>query len=95
MRIDRRLIALAALPLLLTGCEHEFAGIVPPQSASFGEANHQTMMAQVVDPDPHYDTLIPPTSAEHADQAAERYNNDKVKQPERITSTQTSGGGGH
>ena len=92
MNIDRRLPAAALLALLLTGCEHDFAGMGPPNAASFGEANRQTMMAQVVDPDPQYDTLIPPTSGERAGQAGERYRKDAVKVPDRVTSTEISGG---
>ena len=83
-------LALAALPLL-AGCEHDFMGSERPASA-FGEANRQTMMAQVVDPEPEYDTLVPPTSGDHAGQAGERYRTDKVKKPDRVTSTQTGSG---
>ena len=43
MNIDRRILALAALPLLLAGCEHDFSGMGPPQAASFGEPSRQTM----------------------------------------------------
>jgi hypothetical protein len=98
MNTDRaRRLAFAALPLLLAGCEHDYAGAVKPAS-SFGEANRQTMMAQVIDPDPQYETLTPPTSGEHAGQAVDRYRKDKVKKPERVMSTQTgrsgSGSGG-
>ncbi len=89
--------ALAALPLaallLLAGCD-EYVGRIKPAS-EFGEPNRQTMMAQVIDPDPEYDTLVPPTSANHAGQAVERYRTDKVKKPDRVTSTQTTGGGGN
>ena len=45
------------------------------------------MMAQVVNPVPEYDTLNPPTSGEHAGQAAERYRTDKVKQPENVSTS--------
>lgn len=93
MHIDRlRWLALAALPLL-AGCQHDSAASRPPAS-TFGEANRQTMMAQVVDPDPQYEYLDPETSAEHAAKAIERYRADKVKQPDRVKSTQTSGGSG-
>lgn len=86
MNIDRlRWLALAALPLL-AACEHDFMGTEKPAS-TFGEANRQTLMAQVIDPDPEYDTLVPPTSGEHAGQAAERYRTDKVKKPEKVKST--------
>ncbi|MBU3992748.1 MAG: hypothetical protein KKA12_09455 [Alphaproteobacteria bacterium] len=92
MHIDRlRWLALAALPLL-AGCEHDSAALAPP--STFGEANRQTMMAQVVDPDPQYEYLDPETSAERAAKAIERYRGDKVKKPDRVNSTQTSGGGG-
>lgn len=94
MNIDRRLLALAPLALLLTGCEHDIMGLKSASAAPWGEANRQTMMLQVVDPDPQYDTLIPPSSGEHSGQAAERYRTDKVKIPDRVTSTEVSGGGG-
>lgn len=94
MNIDRRFLAFAALPLVLAGCYHEWAGVPPKGAAPFGEANRQTMMAQVVDPDPQYEDLIPPTSGDRAGQAGERYRTDKVKKPDRVTSTQTSGSGG-
>jgi hypothetical protein len=91
MTIDRRfLAALAALPLL-AGCEHGIAKSA--DAAGFGEANRQTMMAQVVDPDPQYDKPLE-TSAEHAAQATDRYHKDKVKKPERVKSTAATGGGG-
>ena len=50
------------------------------------------MAAQVVDPDPQYETLNPPTSGEHAGQAAERYRGDKVKKPVRETVASASSG---
>ena len=93
MTIDRlRWLMLAALPLL-AACQTDQAGLGGPAS-TFGEANRQTMMAQVVDPDPQYEYLDPETSALHAAQAVERYRTDKVKRPEKVRSTQSSGGGG-
>jgi hypothetical protein len=91
MTIDPRILAaLAALPLL-AGCEHGI-GKSADAASGFGEANRQTMMAQVVDPDPQYDKPLE-TSAEHAAQATDRYHKDKVKKPERIKSTSGVGGG--
>ena len=85
MNIDRvRWLLLAAIPLL-AGCEHDIAGLGRPAS-TFGEANRQTLMAQVVDPEPEYDTLVPNTSAERAAQAIDRYRKDAVKVPEGISS---------
>lgn len=82
---------LAALPLL-AGCEYGANGAVKSASA-FGEANRQTMMAQVVDPDPQYEYLDPATSGDHAAQAIDRYRKGAVKQPDKVTSTQAGGGG--
>lgn len=81
--------ALVALLPALAGCMHNYPG---PPASNFGDANRMTMAAQVVDPDPQYDTLNPPTSGEHAGQAAERYRKDAVKQPVRETATVSSSG---
>ncbi len=89
MTIDARRLALFALLPALAGCET----IYEPQASHFGDANRMTMAAQVVDPDPQYDTLNPPTSGEHAGQAGERYRTDKVKKPVRQSSTSGGGGG--
>lgn len=94
--------AFAAL-LALSSCAHDGAsgpGGLPYMGGpdNFGEANRVTMAAQVVDPDPQYDTAVPETYAEHAGQAAERYRTDKVKRPDKVrTSTiqaETSSDGG-
>ncbi|WAT16712.1 hypothetical protein OZN62_07085 [Aurantiacibacter sp. MUD11] len=63
-----------------------------PNAAAFGEPNRQTMAAQVVNPEPEYDTLVPASSAEHAADAVERYNEGNVKEPNHIPSTSPSGG---
>jgi hypothetical protein len=93
MNTDRaRALALAALclaaPALLAGCDQGLASTGKPAS-TFGEANSQTMMAKVIDPDPHYEYLDPETSARHAAQAIDRYRNDAVKKPERVRSTES------
>lgn len=84
------LAAALGLAGLLAGCED--GGI--KSASAFGEANRQTMMAQVVDPDPQYEFLDPATSGEHAAQAIDRYRKGAVKQPEKVTSTQISSGSG-
>ena len=76
--------------LLLGGCASTYSnasGAIDP--ADFGEANRQTYAAMVVNPDPQYSEPMH-TSAEHAAQAAERYAEDDVKQPERVSSTETT-----
>ena len=87
-------LAPAALLLSLSGCAtYGSIGEGKIDEEAFGEANRQTMMAQVIDPDPEYETLVPETSAEHAAQAIERYRKDEIKQPERISSTESVSGG--
>lgn len=86
-----RKLALCAAPLILAGCETTIN--TPPGAAEFGEPNRQTMMAQVIDPDPQYEAPAE-SSGEHAAQAVERYRTDTVKKPARTSSTAGSGGGG-
>lgn len=90
--------ALLMLSATLAACEHDpFAGRMAEDN--FGEANRQTFAAQVIDPAPQYDTLVPETSAEHAGQAIERYRKDQVKQPDKVRTsdlaTGSSGGSGN
>ena len=91
MNINRALPLVGALALL-GGCAtnpmFEEMG-----DAKFGEANRQTMMAQVVDPDPVYDTEMT-TSGEHAADAVERYREGAVKQPDSIRTTDVGEGTG-
>ena len=54
---------------------------------NFGEANRQTLAAQIIDPEPRYARPVPGASAEHAAQAIERYRTDKVKMPDRVRTT--------
>lgn len=92
MNSERKIaLGLAAL-MLLGGCEDHLASTGKP-TAPFGEANRQTMMAQVIDPEPTYATPLPATSARHAAQAADRYATDRVKQPERVSSTESPSSG--
>ncbi len=83
-----RALALVAVPLL-GACVHDAEG--KQGLSSFGDANRQTMMAQVVNPDPQYEFLDPATSAEHAGQAVERYRKGAVKRPDRISTSSESG----
>lgn len=87
MTIDRRaLFALGLVGLATAGCA-ENSMYDRPGDAAFGEANRQTMMAQVIDPDPVYETDAT-SSGEKAAAAVERYRQDKVKQPEGIRTTE-------
>jgi hypothetical protein len=93
MNTDRaRRAACFALFPLLAGCAsipsyYEQAGDAP-----FGEANRQTMMAQVIDPNPVYSGPMV-TSGDHAADAIDRYHNDAVTEPETLSTTKGTGGG--
>ena len=64
MTIDRKFAFALGGAVLLSGCASSVF-TEEPGDASFGEANRQTMMAQVVDPDPVYeDGMV--TSGAHA-----------------------------
>ena len=92
MNIDRiRCIAAAAALAALAGCTQSL--LDEPGDASFGEANRQTMMAQVIDPDPVYDEPMV-TSGDHAAQAIERYRTDAVKEPDSIRTTDVGSASG-
>jgi hypothetical protein len=88
----RRIACLALLPFA-AGCASIPSIYEEPGDAKFGEANRQTMMAQVIDPDPVYDEPMVGSGDQAAD-AVERYRTDTVKQPESVSTTTGSGGGG-
>lgn len=92
-------VAIAALmaSCLLSACQNDRPRGLPYMGGAdnFGEANRVTMAAQVIDPEPVYDTAVPETFADHAGQAVERYRTDKVKKPDKVrTSNNSTGGGG-
>jgi len=92
MNIDRKhVLAIAGGSLLLGGCA------IDPQTGDFiqyemGESVKQTMMAQVIDPDPQYDSPIHASSGEQASDAIERYRSDNVKEPETQRVRSATGG---
>lgn len=92
IKLNRAVLGLVPA-LALAGCATDGAGFDRAIADSFGEANRQTMAAQVIDPNPQYDTAVPATSAEHAAQAAERYRTDRVKQPDKIQTSNSSSPG--
>jgi len=92
MITDRaRLLGGLGILLLVTGCA---AQDLPLQRVdNWGEANRQTFAAQIVDPAPEYDTLVPITRGDHAVAAADRYRTGTVKEPksERVSNASGSG----
>lgn len=91
MRTKRLWLAIAVLPML-AACEHDLVDMGGHPASTFGEANRQTLAAQVIDPDPQYEFLDAATSADHAAQAIEKYRKGTVTKPERTSSTTISGG---
>lgn len=86
---SERMLLVAAGASVLAGCAQTYSlNAGPIEEAAFGEANRQTMLAQVVDPEPVYAGPMV-TSADHAAAAVERYRTDTVKQPERIRATES------
>ena len=89
MKCDRILLSAIGTAMLLGGCSVSEKELVGFQEPGWGEANRQTLAAQVIDPDPQYDTAIPPTSAKSAVDAVERHANGAVEQPDRISTSNT------
>ena len=83
MNFDRKTIVAMSATVVLGACTQGLAFGDKPV-ADFGEPNRQTMMAQVIDPDPQYDTLVPETSGKRAADAIERHATDKVKKPKTV-----------
>lgn len=91
MRIE--LVPAAAVLALLAGCATD-GEMGMGADSSWGEANRQTFAAQVIDPNPQYETAVPETSGDHAAQAIDRYRKDTVKKPEKIETNKSSGSSG-
>lgn len=93
--MNSKIIALAAISCVgLSGCAHSDKEFFGYQDPNWGEANRATMAAQVINPNPEYDTLVPETSAENAVNAVKRYRDGTVKQPERQSTTESPSGSG-
>lgn len=80
-----RFIAVGVICIGLSACaEHSL--LEGPGDASFGEANRQTMMAQVINPEPEYETDMQGNGQRTA-AAVQRYREGKVTQPDGIRTT--------
>lgn len=82
MPIDRSL-ALAALIGLASSASAAGPDGRPYMGGpdNFGEANRQTMAAQIIDPAPVYDNPVPESRGDHTARVIERYRVNRVKQP--------------
>ena len=94
MRIDLRLAVFALAVPLVAGCTTSQSMKHGADDEGWGEANRQTMAAQIIDPAPQYDYAVTETSGEHVADAIQRYRDDKVKRPERVKTSNVSTGGG-
>lgn len=89
--MNTKAIAALALGTCLAGCASYYspaAGVIDPED--FGEANRQTFTAMVVNPDPVY-TEPMVTSAEQSSDAAQRYRDGQVIQPQGEDTTSIGG----
>lgn len=87
-------LMLGTAAALLSGCATNGQGDpVLGWADNFGEANKQAIAAQVIDPHPVYDTALAPSSGDHAAQAVTRYRTDKVKRPDRLTTSSIGASG--
>jgi hypothetical protein len=90
-KLPRSVLASAAM-LALVGCTANDRLASLPDN--FGEASKQTFAAQIIDPAPEYETLVPETSGDHVQDATDRYHAGTVRKPARqSTTTGTSGSG--
>ena len=92
--LSARAILLALTAALAACAEQQVASSNMGDDDNFGEANRQTMAAQIIDPSPAYSTLVPETSGAHSAQAIERYNTDKVKRPDNAQNNSQAGSTG-
>lgn len=93
MSIDRKWVCLAlAAAVTLGGCQIDPQTKLVARGPELGEASRQTLMAQVVDPDPHYATPAE-TSGSQVERAVAAYRQGTVKTPASISTTSGTGGG--
>ena len=88
----RKRACLVLLPMV-AGCASVPSILEQPGDSRFGEANRQTMMAQVIDPDPVYEEPVT-GNGDQAQKAVERYRTDGVKQPDSIRTTDAGSASG-
>lgn len=94
MRIKNvRDLAAAMALALVAGCASTGGLARTAPADNWGEANRQTMAAQIIDPSPDYGDAPMTTSGDQVAAAINRYRSGQVKKPERVkTSTIGSSG---
>lgn len=93
MRIEKIRVLAAAMTLpLIAGCASTGGLTGIKQADNWGEANRQTMAAQIIDPSPDYGDASMTTSGDQVAAAIGRYRTGQVKKPERVKTTGGSTG---
>lgn len=93
MLIKPSIAAVLGFAAACAGCTD---GGIASTGAPLGEASAQTFAAQIIDPDPVYDTPVPVSSGAQAQAAIERVRRDAVKKPDKVrTSSVGSLSGGN
>lgn len=85
MPIETGQAAAAVLMLVfVSGCASTNGQVQSAKQDNWGEANRQTMAAQIIDPAPVYEDATAATSGTQVAAAIERVRTDQVKKPERV-----------
>ena len=84
MRIENSRVLLAAAALaMLAGCASTGGMARTAKADNWGEANRQTMAAQIINPAPDYGDAPLTTTGDQVAAAITRYRTGQVKKPER------------
>ena len=79
--------------VFLAGCAAAPGGVSTVKQDNWGEANRQTMAAQIIDPSPDYAGAPMTTAGDQVAGALARYRTGQVKQPERIKTSKSGTSG--
>ena len=93
MPIEPIQFAIAILMMVfVTGCAATDGGVRTARQDNWGEANRQTMAAQIIDPSPDYGDVAMTTSGDQVATALNRLRTGQVKKPERVKTTNVGSG---
>jgi hypothetical protein len=94
MAIESVQIASAVfIMVFLASCAVAPGGVATVNHDNWGEANRQTMAAQIIDPSPDYGDTPMLTSGDQVAGALARFRTGQVKQPERTKTSKTATSG--
>lgn len=94
MPIEPVQFAIAILmTVFIAGCASTDGGVRTARQDNWGEANRQTMAAQIIDPSADYGDVAMTTSGDQVAAALNRYRTDAVKKPERVKTSRSATSG--